>query len=325
MQAATRIIPPLLLLTLLVCAPAMAESAVPPSLESLVEIAVQTAAALDIDVDLRYSEAGLVAFPTGWEENALVGQEPAEAFLIYQFLADGSGTRFRVGYVFGRISMLGAPRGLERPYEIHQTLMTRLRKAGIRLAEVEDLGLPPDEFMQYADELRNGDGVTTEPAPETSVPASSPERECEIEGPEFVFTGHDDDEALIRLERFLKDSGLTVKSRSGNLVGVERKGTLIILQVKTAKAGLDRLIATVAFLLRDVPDDGTVAAIVSKLNEMTSGVKYFGRPDGLIVQTQIGFVDRLSLTHLEASLDFMVAMQLATLVATPELIGLLKS
>lgn len=53
-------------------------------------------------------------------------------------------------------------------------------------------------------------------------------------------------------------------------------------------------------------------------------MKYFGRPDGLILETQIGFVDRLSLTTLEKSLDFMVGIQLATVVAAPELVALLQ-
>jgi len=297
------------------------------TIERVVEIARDAAAALDAEIDLRHAEDGLVAFPTGREEAPLVGQEPADAFLVYKFVVDGSGARFVVGYEFGRISLLGAPRGrraLARPREIHAELMARMRRAGIRLEEIEEPFLPPDDYRAYADELKEGVRAAAEEEPATPEPAAAAEPHCAAEGPGFTFDGDDDEAAAARLEEFLRDHRLEVKTRSEDVLGVERKGTLVVLQARTSKSGLDRLIASVGFVFRDGTDEGTANEIAEKLNRRVMGVKYSANAGGLIVQVQVSFVDRLSLAEIEAACDFLVGLQLATLVAAPELVGLLK-
>jgi hypothetical protein len=143
--------------------------------------------------------------------------------------------------------------------------------------------------------------------------------------PTFSFTGDDDAVAATQLAAFLRDQGMEVRGRFGNMIAVAREGFTVSLEPKTTVAGLDHLVATLVFFVREGTDEEAVAAVARKLNDKTSGIQYSVVAGHLWCQIFVTFVDRLSLAEIEATFEFLQTSQFVALLAAPELMALLRS
>ncbi|MDY7095408.1 MAG: hypothetical protein SX243_20720 [Acidobacteriota bacterium] len=313
-----RTVPVLLICLIFVAMPADAAAS---RVEQCLTVAAEVGADLDAEVDLRHRDAGLIAFASGVDEVPLLGQDPTDSYLAYEFVDEEGDLRFRTAYFVGKLSMVGAMRGRrgpERGRAIHQELMARLRRAGLRPKELEDETISPDhELLRYGEELREG-GVVAETETVLMPVAARGGGDSS-----FRFTGDANDEAAAQLGRFLKAQGMEVHSIEGNIVGVKHDGLFVGLQPRTTEDGLDRLVATISFHLREGARADEVADVVAKLNREAVGIDYSALDGGILVQFLVTFVDQLELAEIEAAIAMLRDLRLVTLVIAPELAGLL--
>jgi hypothetical protein len=124
--------------------------------------------------------------------------------------------------------------------------------------------------------------------------------------------GDDDQAAASELADFLASAQLPVeKSPVGNSLFVYRRGMATLLSPVLQNDGLDRIIATRSYAPAPGREDQDLAGLAFELNDQLN-VGGFAVADGaLIYETNLTFVDRVSLDEIRRFLDWLDDVELA--------------
>ena len=124
--------------------------------------------------------------------------------------------------------------------------------------------------------------------------------------------GDDDQAAVSELASFLGSAQLPVeKSPVGNSLFVYRRGMATLLSPVLQNDGLDRIIATRSYAPAPGREDGDLVELAFELNDQLN-VGGFAVADGaLIYETNLTFVDRVSLEEIKQFLDWLDDVELA--------------
>ena len=124
--------------------------------------------------------------------------------------------------------------------------------------------------------------------------------------------GDDDQAAVSELASFLGAAGLPVeKSPVGNSLFVYRRGMATLLSPVLQIDGLDRIIATRSYAPAPGRQDRDLAELAFELNDQLN-VGGFAVADGaLVYETNLTFVDRVSLDEIQRFLYWLDDVELA--------------
>ncbi len=124
--------------------------------------------------------------------------------------------------------------------------------------------------------------------------------------------GDDDQAAVGELAEFLGRAELPVeKSPVGDSLFVYRRGMATLLSPVLQNDGLDRIIATRSYAPAPGREDRDLAALAFDLNDQLN-VGGFAVADGaLIFETNLTFVDQVSLDEIKRFLDWLDDVELA--------------
>jgi hypothetical protein len=137
------------------------------------------------------------------------------------------------------------------------------------------------------------------------VTAGQPPEELEL-------AGDDDRAAVVSLTGFVAAAGLPAEeSAGGDALFVYRRGMATLLSPVLQKEGLDRIIATRSYAPAPGHGDEDLAALAFRLNDQLN-VGGFAVADGaLIYETNLTFVDRVTLEEIQRFLDWLDDVEVA--------------
>jgi len=131
-------------------------------------------------------------------------------------------------------------------------------------------------------------------------------------GSSLLLEGNDDANAALALERYLRHAQQPVEMSSDQLgVFVYRRGMATLLTPVIQSDGFDRIVATRIYGPAPGRGETELAALAARLNASLNVGVFSLEQGALAFQTQLGFVNRVSLEELMAFLDWLDAAEVA--------------
>jgi hypothetical protein len=131
-------------------------------------------------------------------------------------------------------------------------------------------------------------------------------------GSGIELTGSDDAAAVTALMQRLRDAGLPVEAAaSPSSLFVYRAGRATLLSPVLQNEGLDRIIGARSYAPAAGQDEAAVAALAARLNDGLNVASFKVAAGALLMETNLTFLDRLSVDEVLAFLDWLDAVELA--------------